>query len=97
MSKYSHDFTEELQPLAESIREAPTPLNFSDRISNKESLAWASRDLSIQIFADRNRLRATETLELRLTPEQIEAIRLRRQRRQKSTQGCGFVDLGQIE
>jgi hypothetical protein len=37
-----------------------------------------------------------EVLELRLTPEQVAAIRLRNQRREKNVGGTGEVDLGDI-
>ncbi len=35
-----------------------------------------------------------EVLELRLTPEQVAAIRLRNQRRKKNVGGTGELDLG---
>lgn len=40
--------------------------------------------------------KATETLELRFTPEQVAAIRLRIERRKKNVGGTGELDLGDI-
>ena len=40
--------------------------------------------------------KAVETLELRLTPQQVAAIRLRNQRRKKNVGGTGELDLGDI-